>query len=55
MGPDGAGHVLADTCRERTSSSLSCGRVQDGKEILDAVTGYKKAPLADAVKKLEGL
>ncbi|KAL6769544.1 PRX7 [Auxenochlorella protothecoides x Auxenochlorella symbiontica] len=28
---------------------------KDGKEIIDAVTGYKKAPLAAAVKKLEDL
>lgn len=26
--------------------------MQDGKEVLDAVTGYKKAPLAASIKKL---
>lgn len=27
----------------------------NGKEALDPITGYKKAPLKDAVKKLEGM
>jgi len=29
--------------------------VQDGKEVVDRIMGYKLQPLAEAVKQLDGL
>ena len=36
-------------------TNLSRPRTQDGKEVVDAVTGYKKQPLQAGVKKLSSM